>query len=404
MAEQAAARQQTAVRENVAQDRSGDSGNHERGEFSRTGLLVLADGSVFEGVGCGAEGVATGLLCFHTTMSAYQEVLTDPASAGHIVTFTFPHVGAAGTNHEDMESAIPHAVGCVMGTAATTPSNFRSQQRFDDWLAAAGRIGLAAVDTRAITRRIRAGGLVNAAIAHARDGRFDVEALRATAAAAAAPAPHAGCAEAEPWEQGGWRLGEGYPSVPPESGAPHVVVVDFGSRRTLLRQLVDAGLRVTVVAATVGFDEVERLRPDGLLLSSGPGNPEALAAAASPLIHRWLETGKPLFAVALGHQLLALALGAKVERMAHGRHGANLPVRHSGSGQLDIAAVNQDWTVRAETLPESARAAQISLFDQSLQGFELIGRPVFSIQHYPLTGGGGQHPFDRFVSSIKKAA
>lgn len=400
MADDAAARQSTPVRKFVH-----GSNALAHGGVPRTGVLVLADGTVFFGDGFGAEGEAAASLCFHTEMGGFQEVLTDPATAGRIVTFTFPQVGASGVNAEDMESGFLQAAGCVLGAGVTRPSNFRSEQGFDAWLQAAGRIGLSGVDTRAITRHIGRNGTMQAVIAHAKNGAFDLEALRAKAAAPAtaeaAPAQKAG---AQAWQEGGWTLGKGYASVSPAKGAPHVVVLDLGVRRTLLRQLVDAGLKVTVVAASTDFAALGQLGADGLLVSSGAANPANADPALLETLRQWIDGGKPLLAVALGHQLLARALGAETRQLPHGQHGANHPVKRLADGKLQITSVNHDFVVDADTLPDTATPTSISLFDESSHGFELAGRPVFSVQHYPLVESDPNHPFHRFVASLGKVA
>lgn len=405
MAEDAAARDNTHVPATAVHHTAVHRG------VPRSGLLLLEDGTLFEGQGFGAEGIATGLLSFHTAMSAFQEVLSDPASAGHIVTFTFPEVGVAGTNPEDMESAAVHAAGCVTGAAISAPSNFRSSARFDDWLRDMGRPGLAAVDTRAITRLVRDRGMVRALIAHDRGGHFDRQALAAQLAAAPRAVQPFADSQVLPWRQGSWRLGAGpetpetTPDVPPD--APHVLVVDFGARRTLAALLVDAGFRVTVAGAHAGPDGIARLQADGVdgfVLAGGPGDPDDIARQWAAPIRRLLESGKPLLGVGLGHQLLALAVGGAVEPMPAGRHGANVPIRRLADGRFEIATVNQDWKVRRGSLPADVPETHDCLFDHSLAGFALAGRPVFAMQHHPGGTPDPESPFHRFVASIGKAA
>lgn len=374
-----------------------------------TGILVLADGSIFYGQGLGAEGEAVGELCFNTAMTGYQEVMTDPSYARQIITFTFPHIGNVGANAEDIEAVNPHALGCVMAEPVTGPSSFRSSQAFDQWLANWGRIGLAGVDTRAITRRVRRDGAPNAVIAHNKGGEFDIDALAAKARAWSGLegldlAKEVSATQSYGWDEGPWKLGVGYQpgDLPPE--APHVVAIDYGIKRAILRQLVDAGARVTVVPATASFDEIMALEPDGLFLSNGPGDPAATGIYAVPVIQQWLETKKPLFGICLGHQLLGIAIGAKTVKMHQGHRGANHPVKRLEDGKVEITSMNHGFAVDTETLPENARATHISLFDQTLCGLELLDQPAFSVQHHPEASPGPQdsyYLFRRFVEGLR---
>lgn len=374
-----------------------------------TGVVVLADGTLFWGQGCGAEGEAVGELCFNTAMTGYQEVMTDPSYAGQILNFTFPHIGNVGANAEDVEAINPHALGCVMAEPITAPSNFRSGKAFDQWLADWGRIGLAGVDTRAITRRIRKSGAPNAVIAHRRHGKFDVEALVAKAKAWSGLegldlAKEVSSTQTWTWDEGPWKLGEGYLPGNLPADAPHVVAIDYGIKRAILRQLVDAGARVTVVPATASFEEILALNPDGLFLSNGPGDPAATGVYAVPVIQRWLETKKPLFGICLGHQLLGIAIGAKTVKMHQGHRGANHPVKQLSDGKVEITSMNHGFAVDAETLPTNARATHISLFDQTLCGLELVDQPAFSVQHHPEASPGPQdsyYLFRRFVEGLR---
>jgi carbamoyl-phosphate synthase small subunit len=374
-----------------------------------TGVVVLADGTLFWGQGTGAEGVGVGELCFNTAMTGYQEVMTDPSYAGQIITFTFPHIGNVGANPQDVEAVNPHALGCVMAEPITAPSNFRSAKSFDQWLADWGRIGVTGVDTRAVTRRIRKLGAPNAVIAHRRDGAFDIEALVAKAKAWSGLegldlAREVSSTQSWTWDEGPWKLGEGYlPGGLPDD-APHVVAIDYGIKRAILRQLVAAGARVTVVPATTGFEEIMALQPDGLFLSNGPGDPEATGVYAVPTIRKWLETRKPLFGICLGHQMLGLAVGAKTVKMHQGHRGANHPVKQLSDGKVEITSMNHGFTVDADTLPANVRATHISLFDQTLCGLELVDQPAFSVQHHPEASPGPQdsyYLFKRFVKGLK---
>jgi carbamoyl-phosphate synthase small subunit len=377
-----------------------------------TGVVVLADGTVFSGSGAGAEGEGVGELCFNTAMTGYQEVMTDPSYAGQIITFTFPHIGNVGANLEDIEAMNPHAIGCVLAEPVTAPSNFRSEKRFDQWLADWGRIAVTGVDTRAITRRIRKLGAPNAVIAHRKDGAFDIEALVAKARAWSGLegldlAKAVTTRQTYRWDEGPWTLGEGYRPGDLPTHAPHVVAVDYGIKRAILRQLVAAGARVTVVPATATFDDIMALEPDGLFLSNGPGDPAATGLYAVPMIRQWLETRKPLFGICLGHQLLGLAIGARTLKMHQGHRGANHPVKRLADGAVEITSMNHGFTVDADTLPAGARPTHVSLFDGTLCGLELIDQPAFSVQHHPEASPGPQdsyYLFRRFVEMIRKPA
>jgi len=347
-----------------------------------TGVLVLASGDVLWGRGFGIEGAAVGEVCFHTAMTGYQEIMTDPSFAGQIITFTFPHIGNVGANPDDIEADEPHALGMIVREDVTEPSNFRSVERLDDWMRRHNRIGLAGIDTRALTKRIRAGGAPNGVIAHNADGVFDIPALLARAqgwpglegmdlAIEVTRETHGG------WEGGLWRLGFGYDGGVGEDARPHVVAIDYGSKHNIFRNLVAAGAKVSVVPATATAAEVMALSPDGIFLSNGPGDPAATGAYAVPVIRDLLETGKPLFGICLGHQLLALAVGAETSKMFQGHRGANHPVQRLSDGVVEITSMNHGFSVLSETLPANAKATHVSLFDGSNAGLELTDRPAF---------------------------
>ena len=377
-----------------------------------TGCLVLASGEVVWGRGFGSEGAAVGEVCFHTAMTGYQEVLTDPSFAGQIITFTFPHIGNVGTNPDDVEADGPHALGVIVREDVTEPSNFRSVERLDGWMKRHTRIGLAGVDTRALTRRIRTGGAPTGVIAHAADGRFDLDLLRGMAAEwpglegmdlaeGVSTRIHYG------WEGGVWRLGFGYAAHDEGAGRPHVVAIDYGSKRNIFRNLAKAGSKVTVVPATATFEQVMALEPDGIFLSTGPGDPAATGEYAVPVIQKLLETGKPLFGICLGHQLLALAVGAKTTKMFQGHRGANHPVQRLSDGAVEITSMNHGFSVERASLPATARETHVSLFDGSNAGLELTDRPAFSVQYHPEASPGPQdslYLFEKFVSSLKAPA
>jgi carbamoyl-phosphate synthase small subunit len=383
---------------------------HTPAPHGATGVLVLADGTVVWGRGFGAEGEAVGEVCFNTAMTGYQEVMTDPSYAAQIITFTFPHIGNVGANYDDVEADNPHALGCIVREDVTAPSNFRSAQNFDLWLRNNGRIGLAGVDTRALTRMIREKGAPNGVIAHNAAGAFDIDALLQKARdwpglEGMDLAKEVSVRQTYRWTGGLWSLAEGYgrPGEPDES-LPHVVAIDYGSKRNIFRNLADAGARVTVLPATATYDEVMAHAPDGIFLSNGPGDPAATGVYAVPVIQQLLETKKPLFGICLGHQLLGLAIGAKTSKMHQGHRGANHPVKRLADGRVEITSMNHGFAVERETLPVNARETHVSLFDGSNCGFELTDRPAFSVQYHPEASPGPQdstYLFGKFVGNMK---
>ena len=383
---------------------------HVRAPQGATGVLALASGALIWGRGFGAEGEAVGELCFNTAMTGYQEVMTDPSYAGQIINFTFPHIGNVGTNPEDVEATNPHALGCVLREDVTAPSNFRSAGRFDAWLRANGRIGLAGVDTRALTRSIRIEGAPNAVIAHNAQGAFDTDALIARARAwpgleGMDLAKEVSSTQSYRWDDGLWTLGEGYATHSANTDGPHVVAIDYGLKRNILRNLVAAGARVTVVPATATFEDVMAHQPDGVFLSNGPGDPAATGVYAVPVIQQLMAVGKPIFGICLGHQLLGIAIGAKTYKMFQGHRGANHPVKRSDDGRVEITSMNHGFAVDAATLPANAEATHVSLFDGSLAGLRLTDRPAFSVQYHPEASPGPQdshYLFDQFVGALER--
>ncbi|MFM9828127.1 MAG: glutamine-hydrolyzing carbamoyl-phosphate synthase small subunit [Sphingomonas sp.] len=373
-----------------------------------TGVLVLADGTCIWGRGFGAEGAAVGELCFHTAMTGYQEIMTDPSFAGQIITFTFPHIGNVGVNAEDVEADAPHALGMIVREDVTAPSNFRSTGRLDDWLRRLGRIGLSGVDTRALTRRIRANGAPNAVVAHAAGGQFDIPALITQARGWAGldgmdlakdvtvGAPHE-------WRGGPWALGHGYGGEGADATRPHVVAIDYGAKRNIYRNLVRAGARVTVLPATASVDDVMTLAPDGVFLSNGPGDPAATGVYAVPVISALLDVGKPIFGICLGHQLLGLALGGRTVKMHQGHRGANHPVKRLSDGAVEITSMNHGFAVERDSLPAAVRETHVSLFDGSNAGLETADGRAFSVQYHPEASPGPQdsfYLFERFVGMM----
>jgi carbamoyl-phosphate synthase small subunit len=374
-----------------------------------TGVLVLADGTTIWGRGFGAEGSAAGEVCFNTAMTGYQEVMTDPSYASQIVTFTFPHIGNVGANYEDLEADNPWSLGCVLRQDVTAPSNYRAVQGFEAWMKANGRIGLSGVDTRALTRLIRERGAPNGVIAHSQAGAFDIGALAEQARSwpgleGMDLAREVSTRQTYRWSGGRWSRGAGYAEGAEDESRPHVVAIDYGSKRNIFRNLADAGARVTVLPATASFDEVMAHKPDGIFLSNGPGDPAATGEYAVPVIRALLETKTPLFGICLGHQLLGLAVGAKTVKMHQGHRGANHPVKRLEDGGVEITSMNHGFAVEAETLPENARATHVSLFDGSLAGLELTDRPAFSVQYHPEASPGPQdsvYLFGKFVDALR---
>jgi carbamoyl-phosphate synthase small subunit len=374
-----------------------------------TGVLVLASGDVIWGRGFGAEGQAVGEVCFHTAMTGYQEIMTDPSFAGQMICFTFPHIGNVGANAEDVEADGPHALGMIVREDVTEPSNIRSAERLDEWMKKHARIGLAGVDTRALTRRIRIAGAPNGVIAHSASGDFDIPLLLEMARAwpgleGMDLAITVSCETHFGWEGGVWRLGFGYGGEGREDARPHVVAIDYGSKRNIFRNLVKAGAKVTVLPATASYEQVMAFNPDGFFLSNGPGDPAATGEYAVPVIRRLLDTGKPLFGICLGHQMLGIAVGAKTSKMHQGHRGANHPVKRLSDGSVEITSMNHGFAVESATLPENARETHVSLFDGSNCGFELTDKPAFSVQYHPEASPGPQdsfYLFERFVGMMR---
>jgi carbamoyl-phosphate synthase small subunit len=374
-----------------------------------TGVVVFADGRTIWGQGFGAEGEAVGELCFNTAMTGYQEVMTDPSYAKQVIAFTFPHIGNVGANDEDIEAAEAHALGCLVRDRVTAPSNYRAGQDFADWMRKWGRIGIAGVDTRALTKLVREEGPPNIAIAHSERGEFDLDKLQNMAAEwpgleGMDLAKEVSRLQVERWAGGKWEWNAGYSGAGQEDGRPHVVAVDYGSKRNIFRNLVEAGARVTVVPATASFEEIMVHEPDGFFLSNGPGDPAATGKYSVPVIQAMLETGKPLFGICLGHQMLALAVGGKTSKMFQGHRGANHPVKRLDDGRVEITSMNHGFAVEREGLPENVRETHVSLFDGSNCGIELTDRPAFSVQYHPEASPGPQdsfYLFEKFVGMMR---
>ena len=374
-----------------------------------TGTLVLADGTLLRGRGLGATGSAVGEVCFNTSMTGYQEILTDPSYAGQVITFTFPHIGNVGANLEDLESTTPAARGVVLRSDITQPSNWRAASHLDAWLKAQGLVGIYGLDTRALTSRIRELGAPHAVIANEPSGAFDLEALRAEAGAWPGLAGmdlaiEVSCRQTYAWEETRWALGEGYGRL--QAPRHNVVAVDFGAKRNILRCLATAGCKVTVVPADAKPEDILRHQPDGIFLANGPGDPAATGVYAVPTIKALLETGLPIFGICLGHQMLALALGARTEKMHLGHRGANHPVKDLTTGKVEITSQNHGFVVVEESLPPEVEATHVSLFDGSNEGIALTDRPVFSVQYHPEAAPGphdAMYLFERFRDLVERA-
>ncbi len=374
-----------------------------------TGVVVFADGRKVWGQGFGAQGKAVGELCFNTSMTGYQEVMTDPSYAKQVIAFTFPHIGNVGANDEDIEAGDAHALGCLVREVVTKPSNYRSKEGFAEWMSKSGRIGIAGVDTRALTKLVRDEGPPTIAIAHNEKGEFDVEALERSAREwpgleGMDLARDVSRTQVERWTGGRWRWNEGYELGPRDPSRPHVVAVDYGNKRNIFRRLVEAGAQVTVVPAAATFEEIMAHRPDGFFLSNGPGDPAATGQYAVPVIRQMLDSGKPLFGICLGHQLLALAVGGKTSKMFQGHRGANHPVKRLSDGRVEITSMNHGFAVSREALPQNVRETHVSLFDGSNCGIELSDRPAFSVQYHPEASPGPQdsfYLFEAFVGAMR---
>jgi carbamoyl-phosphate synthase small subunit len=373
-----------------------------------TACLALADGTVIRGRGFGASGTVVAELCFNTAMTGYQEIMTDPSYAGQVVTFTFPHIGNVGVNPDDDETAEPVAEGMVVRWDPTEPSNWRAAGGLSDWLARRGRIGMGGVDTRRLTRAIRSQGAPHVALAHDPEGAFDIEALVARARAFPGLegrdlARDVTCAQSYRWDETKWAWPEGHGRR--EGEGPLVVAIDYGAKRNILRSLASQGFDVRVLPATATAEDVLALEPAGLFLSNGPGDPAATGAYAVPALREVMErSDMPVFGICLGHQILALALGARTVKMNHGHHGANHPVKDLSTGRVEITSMNHGFTVDAQTLPDRVEETHVSLFDGSNCGIALRDRPVFSVQYHPEASPGphdSAYLFERFGEAMR---
>ena len=376
-----------------------------------TALLVLADGTVLEGFGLGATGHAVGEVCFNTAMTGYEEILTDPSYAGQIVTFTFPHIGNVGTNEEDIETvnmaATPGARGIILRAPITDPSNYRTTRHLDQWLKSRGVIGLSGLDTRALTALIREKGMPNAVIAHQPSGKFDLKALKKEAfewpgLVGMDLVPMVTSGQRFTWDETPWQWGKGYGrQTSPEF---HVVAIDYGIKRNILRLLANAGCKITVVPAKTSAEEILELKPDGVFLSNGPGDPAATGEYAVPVIREVIKSGTPTFGICLGHQMLGIAVGGKTMKMHQGHHGANHPVKDMVTGKVEITSMNHGFALDKDSLPQNVEQTHVSLFDSSNCGIALRDHPVFSVQYHPEASPGprdSHYLFARFVELMR---
>ncbi|MFN7113425.1 MAG: glutamine-hydrolyzing carbamoyl-phosphate synthase small subunit [Alphaproteobacteria bacterium] len=369
--------------------------------------LLLADGSVFRGKGLGAPGITGGEICFNTSMTGYQEIMTDPSYAGQIITFTFPHIGNVGANRDDLEAEAPFARGLILRADITAPSNHRSEENFNDWLARGNLTGICDIDTRALTHHLRDNGAQNGVICYTPDKTPDVEKMREYLRALPDMngqdiARTVSCTNAYEWHEKPAQGGT--PNL--NAAAPHVVVIDYGVKRNILRCLAAQGLRLTVVPCSTTYDAVMALKPDGVFLSNGPGDPAATGVYAVPVIQALLQTGMPVFGICLGHQLLARALGGETHKLPFGHRGANHPVKDLGTGKVEITSQNHGFHVMSESLPDNVEVTHQSLFDGTNEGLRVKGRPVFSVQYHPEASPGphdSHYLFERFAQALRQS-
>ncbi len=381
-------------------------------DLKPTALLVLADGTVFEGFGLGAEGHAVGEVCFNTAMTGYEEILTDPSYAGQLITFTFPHIGNVGANDQDIETvnmaATTGARGVILRAPITDPSNYRASRHLDQWLTARGIVGLSGIDTRALTALIRGKGMPNAVIAHARNGQFDLDALKKEAREwpgleGMDLVPMVTSGQRFTWDETPWQWDKGFGHQ--DKPEFNVVAVDYGIKRNILRLLAGEGCKVTVVPAATSAEDIFAMKPDGIFLSNGPGDPAETGKYAVPEIQKIVESGIPTFGICLGHQMLGLALGGKTVKMHQGHHGANHPVKDITTGKVEITSMNHGFAVDKTTLPDNVEQTHVSLFDDSNCGIALKEKPVFSVQYHPEASPGprdSHYLFKRFADLMRE--
>ncbi|USG62409.1 glutamine-hydrolyzing carbamoyl-phosphate synthase small subunit [Sneathiella marina] len=379
-------------------------------ERTATAVLVLGDGSIFHGFGVGIEGETIGEVCFNTSMTGYQESLTDPSFAGQLITFTFPHIGNVGFNDEDIETHGAAANGLIIRAEITDEANWRAKGHLDGWLQSRNLIGISGVDTRRLTHIVRKSGAPNGVIAHSKDGKFDLEDLKAKAAAwpgleGMDLAKEVSCTESYDWTESNWDIKEGYGAQ--TNPRRHIVAIDYGIKHNILRCFAELGCRITVVPATASYQDIATLNPDGIFLANGPGDPAATGVYAVPVIRECVESGIPTFGICLGHQMLALALGADTTKMHQGHRGANQPVKDLTTGKVEITSQNHGFVVVRDSLPEGVTETHKSLFDGVVEGLSIDGKPVFSVQYHPEASPGPQdshYLFQRFIDLVDKHA
>ena len=372
-----------------------------------TAILLLEDGTAFYGTGFGAETTNVGEICFNTSMTGYQEIMTDPSYAGQIITFTFPHIGNTGTNGDDVETIQPAALGMIVRNDVTQPSNWRQDSHLHNWLAQHGLPGISGIDTRALTRTIRDNGAPKGVLCHRADGQFDLPALQKLVTdwpglKGMDLASVVSTKKDFTWSTGSFDLETN--SAPDRKEGLHVVAMDFGCKQNILRCLVDAGCIVDVVSASASADDILARKPDGIFLANGPGDPAATAEFAVPEIKKLIDSNVPIFGICIGHQLLALAMGGSTGKMARGHRGANHPVRDLTTGQIEITSQNHGFCVDPDSLPENVEITHISLFDGSVEGLRHKDKPVFCVQYHPESSPGphdSRHLFQRFVEMMK---
>jgi carbamoyl-phosphate synthase small subunit len=372
-----------------------------------TGALVLGDGTVFWAKGAGASGTMVGEVCFNTATTGYQEILTDPSYAGQIITFTFPHIGNVGTNSEDIESTFSSAKGCILRTGITNPASWRSEMNLDLWLKSQNLIAITGVDTRKLTRIIREGGSPIGAISHQSASNINLMEMQVAASSwqgieGLDLASEVSCTEAYEWDKTRWHLGEGYLKL--KKPKYHIIAVDFGTKHNILRSLAQLGCKITVVPASTSAKEVLKYKADGVFLSNGPGDPVATGLYAVPMIQELFASGIPMFGICLGHQLMALALGAKTKKMHHGHRGANHPVKELLTDKVEITSQNHGFVVVGDSLPTNVLTTHLSLFDKSIEGIKVKNQPAFSVQYHPESSPGPQdseYLFKNFLNMIE---
>ena len=372
--------------------------------------LVLADGTRFDGYAFGAPTTAIGEVCFNTAMTGYQEILADPSYAGQIVAFTFPHIGIVGTNDEDIEATTPAVRGVVVRAYSESPSNYRAMATLHRWLKRHNIPGIAGIDTRKLTARIRETGMPHGVIAHDTGAGLDTDALVKHAKSFPGLegldlAKDVSCRQIFTWNETPWvwNVGYGHQTAPSWRAA----VVDFGVKRNILRLLAGSGADITVLPAQSTAEDVLRHRPHGVLLSNGPGDPAATGQYAIPMIRGLIDKGVPIFGICLGHQMLGLALGGKTRKMSQGHHGANHPVKDLETGKVEIVSMNHGFTVDRDTLPKGVKETHVSLFDGTNCGIRVEGSPIFSVQYHPEASPGpmdSHYLFDRFAKASKVRA